>query len=351
MEIKLLQPDEEQEYEAFLKSDEHTLIYSSIKYRNLLRRIVNGEDYYLVAKENGQIVGALPIFMKHNNVYGNIINSLPFYGSNGGAICSSSVPGCRDIKRKLLDAFYNLAEEKAAVSTTIITNPFEEHIDIYEKFTYYDYRDSRIGQLTPLPNIIDGIDSAVMEILHSKTRNMIRKAYKAKIQWGHSGDIDDLRFLAATHKINMEAIGGLAKELSFFQQVRDIFSYDTDYRIYIAELNGQRIAALLIFYYNKTVEYFTPAIVEYFRDMQPSSLLIFEAMKDAMLRGYRYWNWGGTWLAQESVYHFKKHWGTKDLPYFYYVRLFDKRILQMTKETMLREYQYFYTVPFGVLRS
>jgi len=352
MEIALLKPDEEDEYERVLMSDEHTLLYASIKYRNLLRRIVGGKDFYLVAKDKGEIIGVLPTFLKYNPQYGNVINSLPFYGSNGGVICKASLSenDAKTVKRKLLQALRNLAHQEKAVISTIITSPFETHIDVYEKFTHH-YRDVRIGQITILPQEKKDVDSALMATFHVKRRWHIRKAMKSKIICRHSSDIEDLRFLANVHKQNIESIGGLAKSWDFFRTIPEVFEYDKDYRVYIAELNYKPISALLVFYYNRTVEYFCPATIPEYRSLQPNSLLIFTAMKDAIMRGFKYWNWGGTWLTQKSLYDFKKRWGTHDFMYYYYVTIYDdiSEIKRLGKNGILREYPYFYVLPFAQL--
>ena len=102
-------------------------------------------------------------------------------------------------------------------------------------------------------------------------------------------------------------------------------------KIFIAEKEGIKIAGLLLFYFNKSIEYFTPVIVNEFRSLQPLSLLIFEAMKDGISRNYEFWNWGGTWLTQDGVYRFKKMWGSEDLKYFYYVKIIQKDISRKCK--------------------
>lgn len=353
VQIELLPPDDEEEYEATLKTDEHALLYSSIKYRNLLRQVVNGEDFYILAKEGGQIKGVFPTFLKRNSKYGSVLNSLPFYGSNGGPICNPTSRNREEIKHTLINAFHDLAREKEAILSTFITSPFDNDTDIYEKFTPYDYRDARIGQICTLPKASSDLDSALMAMLHSKTRNLVRKAYKEKIQCKHSASDADLRFLAETHKQNIAAVGGLAKGWDFFQLIPEIFEYDKDYRVYIAELDDKPIAALLVFYYHRTVEYFTPATIVEYRSLQPSSLLIFEAMKDAVGHGFRYWNWGGTWLEQTALHHFKERWGAEDFSYFYYTKAYRdiSHIKSLGKQGLLQEYPYFYTIPFSELNK
>ena len=75
-----------------------------------------------------------------------------------------------------------------------------------------------------------------------------------------------------------------------------------DYDIYVAYMQGVKIAAMLVFYFNGTVEYYTPAIVSEYRNYQPLSLMIYIAMQDAMKKGMEKWNWGGTGLTQTSLY-------------------------------------------------
>jgi hypothetical protein len=72
-------------------------------------------------------------------------------------------------------------------------------------------------------------------------------------------------------------------------------------------------------------------------------------MVDAAKRGFEWWNWGGTWRSQKGVYGFKKRWGTGEFPYYYYTRVYDQKLLQCSKEEIIREYPYFYVVPFDVL--
>jgi hypothetical protein len=145
----------------------------------------------------------------------------------------------------------------------------------------------------------------------------------------------------------MAAVGGLAKPFCVFEAIAEIFTYDHDYRVYVADNKGATIAALLVFFYNGVVEYYTPAADVESRHLQPMSLLIFTAMQDAVRQDHRWWNWGGTWATQNGVYRFKKRWGTVDRPYFYYTTVFDKRILRSSREQLLKAYPYFYVLPFS----
>ncbi|MES2131531.1 MAG: GNAT family N-acetyltransferase [Bacteroidota bacterium] len=348
MRIVILDNTLEKQYEEFLLSVPDSLFFASNKLRKFLKVFLKEQDvYFLAIDQSGEIKAVLPSFLKINKESGNILNSLPFYGSNGGIIESEQND---EVRLLLLSAFYEYAQKNDCVATTIISSPLNPLESFYESNTGYDLKDSRIGQLTPLPDKDDDTDAAVMKTIHYKTRNLVRKAQKLDILIDDGAGNEYLDFLIDTHKENLAAIGGLAKPDHFFRLIPDHFTYGKDYKIYAAKKDGQLIAAMLVFYFNKTVEYFTPVIKAEFRSSQPLSLLIFEGMKEAVADGYKWWNWGGTWASQGGVYHFKSQWGTQDKNYYYYTKILDESILKKTKEQLLDNYPYFFVVPFHILK-
>jgi hypothetical protein len=349
IQIALLEKPLEAAYDEFLLSQPETLIYASLKYRDLLTIFLGQQSAYFIAIDPAKgIIAALPSFVSLSQAYGAVLNSLPFYGSNGGIINSS---GDANVNQMLLRRFYEFAHEMKCVASTIVTSPFQQDLSIYEEHSGSEFRDSRIGQITELVTDPSDVDNRLMAIFHSKTRNQIRKAQGGDIRVTTELFEGAMEFLSVTHCQNIVAVGGIPKPESFFRTVLAVLRYGRDVKIFTAINGGQAIAALLMLYFNKTAEYFTPAIVPEYRGSQAMSLLIFEAMKDAVRQEFRWWNWGGTWLSQGGVHHFKKRWGTKDLPYQYYTRIHDRRVLGLSKRVLLDEFPYFYVVPFDQLKG
>ncbi len=341
-------------YEHWLSTVPDALIFHSVPYLRMLRRIVAaGSDQYLLAFESNRIVGALPVFLK-SGAQGNVLNSLPFFGSNGGLLLDPDFSAAENARQVLIDAWHSLGREQDVVAATLVSNPLSEMDVFYRTTLRHSLCDSRVGQITPLP-VYDGNDDRcgdqLMSSYHVKTRNSVRKGQKSGIIVEHCASAEAMRVLASMHAENMQSIGGTAKPLSVFETIREEFVYDRHYRVYRAIKGEDVIASLLVFFHNQTAEYFTPATVAEARILQPMSLLIFEAMREAARRGCDHWNWGGTWLSQGGVYQFKSRWGTKDIPYFYYVDVVDESVLDCERETLLREYPYFYVVPFDRLRT
>lgn len=345
--VRQLTAQYEKDYEAFLAHMEHTLFYHSNRFRLFLKEMLDGEDHYLLAFEDGSICGALPAFRVYSSM-GSCLNSLPFFGSNGGII---EPEGREEVRSALLSAFCELAEMDHTLAATIIASPFENHHDSYARFFGEGPVDHRIGQITPLPyNEKDHADALFAE-LDPFTRRMIRKALKKEIKITRQNDAEAMDFLTEVHQQNMNRIGGKTKPAVFFRKFPDFFRHGRDYKIWIAWHGHQMVAALLLFYYNQTVEYYLPAIDHKYRSYQPQSLMIFRAMADAAENGYRYWNWGGTWPSQDGVYRFKKRWNTQNHTYHYYHALFDHSLLERSREEIVRAFPYAWVIPFDRLKE
>jgi lipid II:glycine glycyltransferase (peptidoglycan interpeptide bridge formation enzyme) len=255
------------------------------------------------------------------------------------------------VRELILKEFNHLVESRSCIASTIISNPLDTDGDKWLKEnTTYNLIDERIGQITHFPKE-EGValESALIKSFEDPRPRNIRKAQKEGVKVYQSNTKEAMDFLYKTHYDNITAINGIAKEKRFFDYIPDFFS-DDQYKIYIAEQNGVKIGALLLFYFNKTVEYFTPAVVEKYRNLQPTSLIIYQAMIDAIQMGYKNWNWGGTWLSQGGVYDFKKRWGTSDYRYYYYINVRNEKVYSLSKETLLNNFQYFFVLPFSALK-
>lgn len=335
--------------EFFVKSNKG-LFFHSMKWVNFLSNLVRAENRSFYAIQRGKPCAFLPLLVKDGPM-GKVANSSPYYGSNGGIIVDLALPeeDQKQIKSAILDRLLLIEKEQNIALTCIITNPFYQDQDFYQEHLKFQLKDYRIGQITPLPESED----ALIPLYHSKTRNMVRKAQKGNFTVFQSKEDKDVLFLFETHKENMKRIGGLAKNEAFFTKCfSDLGHYS---QLWIAANGDDYAAALLLFIYGDVVEYFTPVVKNEYRELQPLSLLIYEAMKSAVKENKKWWNWGGTWKTQDGVYHFKSRWGTKDLEYYYFIRFPNpdkyKEFICHPKEKLLSNYPYFFTVPFSDLQK
>lgn len=339
MNIYLLTEEYYHKYNEFILENEMNLFYLSLKYKSFLEDLLECKSQYLICLENNRIIGALPLMYKQGK-FGKVYNSLPFYGSNGGIVANT-----HKVVNLLVKEYNKIVKADGVATSNLIAQPLLKAD--YSKIEFNE-SDERIGQFTPI-NYTNDIENKLMESYHYKTRNMIRKAIKSDIEI--IIDNEQLDFLKEIHYENMQAIGGKPKSIEFFNLISEHFNAGKDYNIFVALKDKKPISALLLFYFNKTVEYFTPVIKVEYRSFQPLSLIIFNAMIDASRKKYKWWNWGGTWKTQEGVYRFKSRWNAKDYFYKYYNIINNKEIYNSSSEELLREYPNFYVLPFNKLNN
>lgn len=323
-------------WDAFVRRMDGGLLFYSLRYRDLLIDLLGCEPEYLVATEAGEIKGVLPI-MWASNGEARVSNSLPFYNSHGGPIAVSA-----EAEVALLRAWNQRATDPETAAATLVSNPFlapqpaePEHILI----------DERISQVTPLPD--EPGPQSIFDLIDSSARRNVRKAQRV----GYDVGIDNeaLSALWRIHRDNMHAIGGLAKTKEYFAAIPRHFRAGEDFNVWVARLDDAVVAGLLVFYFNGVAEYHTPAIDHEHRGNQPLALILLEAMSDAVARGLRFWNWGGTWLTQEGVLRFKRKWGAQEGRYRCYVQINDQRLLSFRPEELRRRFPHFYVVPYSEL--
>lgn len=343
--ISLMGTSEEKPYTLFLKNSNESMFFHSVPYKKMLEEFLSVKSFFLIAKENERIIGALPLFLKKNEEYGNILNSSPFIGSNGGFITDSHLDFMkqREIKQNLLQNVYELADTENCILSTIISSPFDRDMIFYEDFVKYSYRDYRVSYIKHLNYSFNSPEESILKTVDKRCRNTITRSMK-NLEYEYS---DDFETLFTLHRKNMEGKGAF-KPWIFFKAIKKYFSPD-QYELTYALQDGKRVAGLLVFFFKDTVEYFTPAFNDDFRKEQPTSFLIFHSMKNASQKGFKYWNFGGTRLpSQTGVASFKKSWGSFEYPYYYYtIRHQDsEKILKLSSDVISEHYRWFYVIPF-----
>jgi hypothetical protein len=351
MKVELLKIEDLDAYKEYILKHERSSFFSSLAFGDFIRSICpNVIPYYFVAKEQEKIVGILPSFVK-KGFLGPVLNSMPWFGSNPGVLADDDT-----IAIFLLQAFKQTAKWTGCYSSTFIAPPVDNEIyDVFFKPEQEDdvFSDMRIGLITPLPEFKEPeqFSSELLKKVHQKTRNQIIKASKECMVYESYGQ-EDWDFLKTVHKDNIQAVGGVSKNKEF-DIIQKTLRKKIDYKLYVAiadDDSATRIGALFVEYFNKTVEYITPAVVSEYRHLCPMNLLIFSAMGDAAQKGMKWWNWGGTNIPQqEGLYHFKKRFGAEESKYRYYTQIYGAPLLDISKKQILEGYPFFYVLPFSLL--
>jgi Acetyltransferase (GNAT) domain len=334
-------------YAGFVAETEDALFWHTPEWLSFLEQATaRSQPVTVLARENGRVVGAFVAFLKEGS-FGVVLNALPYFGSHGDFLISTSANDPSSVALALAAAVVKLSADASVKAFNIVAHPLAPRVaQVTPKLglTAWDRRIGQISTLSPAGSKDDAL-SAVLAACSQKTRNLVRKSLKQGFVVERSERDGDWIAMIDHHRRGMERIGGRAKSAAEFSAMRAIFAPDVHRRLYVARLRGEFAGALLCFYHRDWVEYFTPVAVEEFRGKQVLSALIAEALAEARVEGRRYWNWGGTWTDQSGVYHFKHGWGAVDHLYDYCGAV-SGPMADSSPADLQASYPFFYVRPF-----
>src|SRR5262249_29529852 len=168
--IKPWSSSNESALRRFVTEHPDGLIYYSPQYLSFLLAVLGPSCRCetRVAWRDGAPSGILPL-MALQSPFGQVLNSLPFFGSNGGILAADA-----ESEELLRCEYERLSRGPETVCATWISHPIRPQIA-----PGHDYQDERIAQWTVLPKDCDR--GALLSIVEPSARRNLAKAEKAGI--------------------------------------------------------------------------------------------------------------------------------------------------------------------------
>ena len=88
--IDLLTENEEGSYRDFLARCTHCSVQYSLDWRNTIRDLGKDEPFFVVAKENNEIVGVLPLYCYRSKL-GNLLTTIAWHTISGIMLSDAAV--------------------------------------------------------------------------------------------------------------------------------------------------------------------------------------------------------------------------------------------------------------------
>lgn len=341
LKVDILEKIDRQKYDSFLEKNDSTFFHSS-KYLYLLANLIDAKKFFILVRDQDEIKGILPFFMKKSK-FGNVVNSLPYFGSYGGIITEQV-----EIGKIMLEELNHFNQENQVLSSVIVENPFYHLQGLYEKYFQYNSTDSRFTQCTKL----NKEKSELFNSFEKRVRWSIKKSDDNNIKV-QKKDLDDknLQQFFNLHKKNMKSKNAQFKSQDFFKSIKKMFNEGKDYNVFVGYSDEVPISFLLVFYHKNFTEYYMPAQDANFKHLQPASKLIWESMKESLNKKKYYYNFGGTPKNNQTLYRFKRGWNAVEYNYQYFIFRDLERIREIELEELKKSYQYFYIIPYDEIQN
>lgn len=148
--------------------------------------------------------------------------------------------------------------------------------------------EGNIGMATPRT------EEALLSDMRSTARNLIRRAQKEGVTVEVSPDpVQDLRHFLTLHDETRKRHGFTPYSNAFFSAQVSAFAAKKQASLYLARFNGEVIAASIHMHFGGETSYHHGASTQKYRNIPASYLLQWTAMRDALRRGDRVYNFWG----------------------------------------------------------
>jgi serine/alanine adding enzyme len=295
MDVVLLTPDREKDWQRFVEDSDHACLAHALGWRNVVEKTYCHVPVYLMAIDGQTLAGVLPLFLIRSPFFGRFLVTAP-YLSYGGLLTNDERAGSA-----LIQAAREVAtEQKAKYIEVRGLSRVGEGLLLKDKYCTF---------LLPLSV---GPDVLWQRFEGGRARKVVRKALKSGliIERGHH-----LRTIFAdimSH--HMRDLGTPFHSTEFYQNITEEFCHHSE--ILMARYDDRYIAGILLVSYRDTVyDLYAAALLEY-RSLGAGSLLIWEAIRSACERGFEYFDFGRSrW--DSGTFFFKRQWRAQPAPLFY----------------------------------
>ncbi len=296
IEISRLKRNDETEWDEYIFNNPSSTFFHQVGWKNVVESSYAYKPYYLLAKDEGEIKGILPLFLIENLLLGRKLVSLPF-APYGGAIGENNA-----IEILIMEAI-EITKEQGADYLELRN---AENSSILLRNSLYA---TSILELDQNPEIIWN-----EKLTRNKRKNVV-KSQKRGLSFNFSNEINDFYDIFA---INMHDLGSPIHSKKFFQNILNIFRNSA--KIQIVSLDNKPIyAAFYLLYKDIIINSWSSSLKEY-RNYYPTDFGIWKAIEYACNNQYKYYDFGRSTQNSPNM-EFKERWGaeTKKLEYEYYI--------------------------------
>ena len=299
LEITELRRGDEKAWDSYVHKSSSSTFYHQLGWRNVVARTYKHRPVYLIAKENGEIKGVLPMFLMKSMIFGKKLVSVPF-APYGGACADNET-----IENALIEEAKRITEGYGVDYLELRNMTTKQGSDLLVK----SLQVTSVLDLDPNPDII-------WKKMKRDKRRGIKKAKEANLEiiWGPEG----LRDFYGIYTKTMWHLGTPVHSINFFENIIHEFPDNAD--IITVKYKNKAIASIfLLFFKEVAISGWSGSLREYSR-LYPNNFAYWEVLRYCCKKGYKFFDFGRS-IPNSGIHKFKKSFGaeTKYLYYQYYL--------------------------------
>jgi FemAB-related protein (PEP-CTERM system-associated) len=286
------------EWDDYVGRADGATFFHRAGWKTVLESAFGHVTHFLFARENGSIVGILPLAQVKSALFGNSLSSLPFCVYGG--IVADHGPAADALREEAC----GLAD-KLKVGALELRNREASGSDWPIKDLYYTFRKP-----------IDPSEDVNLKAIPNRQRAMVRKGIKEGLasEWSESTD----RFF----RVYAESVRNLGTPVftpKYLRILREVFGDDCS-MLMITHQERDVAGVMSLYFRDEVIPYYGGSVTEARNIKGVNHFMYWELMRYSADQGYRLFDFGRS-KTGTGPYSFKKNFGfePQPLPYEYYL--------------------------------
>jgi len=298
LKIRPAREDDGAAWDRFVFESHGCTFFHRFGWRSIFRDVFGLTPHYLVAEDEGEIIGILPLVHQKSVLFGNSLIAAPFC-VEGGSVANTQEARAR-LDEEAISLLYKLKAGSLEFRSRVAGRTgWAVRKDLYATFER-ELSDDDEDNLQSIPR---------------KQRAVVRKTIKSGLTSHIDGDPNDL------FRVYSESVRNLGTPVfprAYFEALLKAFGSDCD--VVVVRDGAEPVSAVMNFYFRETVMPYYGGGRPAARRNGANDFMYWEVMRRAVARGYRRFDFGRS-KAQTGAFSFKKNWGFEPrwLEYEYYL--------------------------------
>ncbi len=301
MNIRLASIEDRENWDNYVLTHTDASPYHLFAWKMAVEDAYKHIGYYLMAEENSQLLGVLPlVYLKPPLLSGQLV-SLPFCDLGGALI------NCDKVRHELVIESIALAKKLKAKQIEWRSNmtTSSSKIQSLPVFT----QSHKVSLLLGLPSSAEQL----WDNFKSKLRSQIRKAEKNGLHfvWGSLKQLRDFYYLFSC---NMRELGSPIHSKKWFKFI--LLHYGEKARLGLVYHDFKPIGGGIILTVGRKICVSWASTLREYNNLSPNMLLYWSFLKHAADNGYTQFDFGRS-TPDEGTYKFKLQWGSIPVPLYW----------------------------------
>ncbi len=286
--------DDRSRWDDFVSRCSDATFFHRIGWKDIIEDCFGHRTHYLLAEQDAQVVGVLPLAEVRSFLFGHALVSLPFCAYGGVASAEpEAIVALHAAARQLGE---KLGVEHLELRNRAVREPTWPRQDLYARF-----------RKPILPDV-----DANLTAIPRKQRAMVRKG----IGRGLASRIDsDVGRFFSLYADNVHRHGTPPLPKRYFEALRSTFDRDSEV-LTVTEPGGRAVSSVLSFYFRDEVLPYYAGDVAEARELSANDFKYWELLRRACERGLHFFDYGRS-KRGTGAFAFKEHWGAEVAPLAY----------------------------------